>query len=75
MTEQTPEQIAATDRERALVEAARPFARAEHIVASVEPDGRIRMILTYPMEATETFALGDLRALSAALSQYEEPKP
>lgn len=62
-----------TDRERALVEAARPFARAQHIVAQVDADGRIRMVLTYPLQTPETFALGSLKALQSALAQYQEP--
>lgn len=49
-------------------EALRPFARAEHIVASVEM-GRIRCVLTYPEGARDTFCLADLKHARTALAQ------
>jgi hypothetical protein len=48
-------------------EALEPFARAEHIVASVDM-GRIRCVLTYPEGAPETFCLADLKHARAALA-------
>ena len=56
-----------------LVEALRPFARAEHIVASVEM-GRIRCVLTYPEGAPETFTLGDLKRAKDALAKIDAMK-
>jgi hypothetical protein len=44
-----------------------PFARAEHIVASVEM-GRIRCVLTYPEGARATFCLADLKRAQATLA-------
>ena len=52
----------------ALREALEPFARAEHIVASMDGEW-IRCILSYPYEARETFTLASLDAARAALKE------
>ena len=49
-----------------LREALEPFARAQHIVASVDGE-RIRCVLTYPPEAKQTFTLASLNEARAAL--------
>lgn len=61
-----------TDRERALVEASRPFARADRVIASHFPDGSAQMILTYLPGSIEVFPLSCLDALQSALTQYQE---
>ena len=55
------------ERIAALEEALHPFARAKHIVATVEADGTIRCILTYAPDADQTFTLASLDAARAAL--------
>ncbi len=51
-----------------LREALEPFARAQHIVASVDGE-RIRCVLTYPPEAKQTFTLASLNEARAALQE------
>ena len=62
------------ERIAALEEALHPFARAKHIVATVEADGTIRCILTYAPDADQTFTLASLDAARAALAQIEGNK-
>ena len=59
---------ALTAENERLREALAPFARAEHIVASVDGD-RVRCILSYPSGAIETFTLASLDAARAALGE------
>ena len=54
-----------------LEAALKPLARAEHIVATIEPDGRIRCTLSYPLDATQTFTLALLNEARAALGQEQ----
>lgn len=71
------QRLAAADRIEALEaenerlrEAIKPFARAQHIVASIDED-RIRCVLTYPPEATHTFTLASLDEARAALRERQ----
>lgn len=63
--------IAAGDK---LAVALAPFARAEHIVASVETDGRIRCILSYPVDAKATFTLALLDQAAEAAKAWQEAR-
>ena len=67
-----PEQAAAfMEAARGMREALVPFARAQHIVASVEGDGRIRCILTYQPDADETFTLASLDNARKAIRTFD----
>lgn len=55
-----------------LGEALRPFARANHIVASHGEDGTIRCVLSYPKEPLDTFVLASLHRAKVALAKLEK---
>lgn len=64
------DRIAALEAQLAsLREALEPFARAQHIIASVDEGSRIRCILTYPEGAEKTFTLASLEAARQALNR------
>lgn len=64
------ERVAELKRENErLREALRPFARAEQISASYLADQRIRCVLTYKSNASETFNLAALDIARAALGE------